>query len=307
MRGQLVDREFRVLDVLAQPRHHVLHELLVAVRDDDILDRQFDHLVAGRLRGELLEELAPLGQQVVDAGQQQFDAERLGDVAVGAELHGLHPVVGRVAGREHHDRDVAHREVVAHLVDQFDAVHAGPHQVGDDDVGHLAADLFEGLDTVVGLDDVIGVYQTVVHEDAQFAVILDQEDFLRVLRRRDVHAALAVGGREVADHIVVAAFALPRPGAREVDLLHAEVGVAEFEFHGEGGAFARTAVDRDFAVVQGHDVAAERKADTRPLHVAVHGARSLRETLENHPLLVLRDADARVADGERHALLLFAQ
>ena len=135
--------------------------------------------------------------------------------------------------------------------------------------------------------------------------VLHEQNLLGILRRLHVVAALAVGGREVADHVVVAAVA--RPGSREVDLLHAEMGVAEAELHGEGGALARTALDRDFAVVQGHDVAAQRKPDARPLHVAVHGARSLREAFEDHPLLVFRDADARVADREKHALLLFAQ
>ena len=82
----------------------------------------------------------------LDARQQLLEAERLGDVVVGAEMQALDPVGRRVASREEDDR--RRHAVTAEPLDDLDPVDAGHGDVEDDEVGAGRHDLGERLATV---------------------------------------------------------------------------------------------------------------------------------------------------------------
>ena len=80
----------------------------------------------------------PAPQQRAHARHQLADAERLGQVVVGAAVEAEHLVGLLAAGREHQDRRVGVRRVAPDGAAQREAVEPGQHQVEDDQV-ELAA------------------------------------------------------------------------------------------------------------------------------------------------------------------------
>ena len=89
-----------------------------------------------------------------DARQEFLHAERLGDVIVGARIQRLNLSPLLTAHREHDDGNLRLRPQMAA---QFQAVHVGHGQVGDD---HIRRPVFHDLErrfAVVGNADVVSV------------------------------------------------------------------------------------------------------------------------------------------------------
>ena len=70
------------------------------------------------------------------------------------------------------------------------------------------------------------------------------------------------------------------------------------QVEGESAAFSRHALQDDLAAQQTRQLAADRQPQSGAAVFAAGGAVGLLECLENHPLLVLRNADAGIADGK---------
>jgi hypothetical protein len=68
----------------------------------------------------------------LDGDQQHIAAERLGDVVVRAELHRLDCGFDRAVGS--HEDDGKLLIALANFIDQFQAVHAGHLEIGDDGI-----------------------------------------------------------------------------------------------------------------------------------------------------------------------------
>ena len=113
--------------------------------------------------------------------QGQFPrAERLGHVVVRAGLE-ADQAVGLVAqGGQHHDRDrPAGAQPAAHL----QAVHAGQHQVEDDQVGRLLGDPAQRLVPVVHALDRMAVADEVPADDVgDGGIVVHDEDPSRWIR-----------------------------------------------------------------------------------------------------------------------------
>ena len=77
-------------------------------------------------------------------------------------------------------------------------------------------------------------------------------------------------------------------------------GVHERQVQREGAAFARGAVDPDLAAKEPGDLAADREAQAGTAELSAGAGVALLERLEDDAVLLLRDADAAVADAERH-------
>ena len=139
----------------------------------------------GAQAGDLLPE-PPLAQGVLEGGEKLLDAERLGDVMVGA---GLHRLDGRVDAAEGGDDD--HRRpglARAHLPQELVAAHARHHQVRDHDVDGPVSQLVEGLGAARGAQHVVArLAQLVVQELPHRVVVLDDEQ--RGTPRHDARAS----------------------------------------------------------------------------------------------------------------------
>ena len=93
-----------------------------------------------------------------------------------------------------------------------------------------------------------------------------------------------------------------RRGARRVG-----PRVAERQVEGERAALAVDAGEADFAAQQHGQLAADGEAEAGAAVLARGAGVGLLEGLEDEPLLLRRDADARVLDGEGDDLLGLAQ
>ena len=76
--------------------------------------------------------------------------EGLFEIGIRACLQSLQTVFVGGAGSNHDNRNVTDQFVGTHAATQFEAVHAGHHHVGDDEVGHQLPRLFEGFFAIGG-------------------------------------------------------------------------------------------------------------------------------------------------------------
>src|SRR5690606_13611557 len=121
------------------------------------------------------QRLALLG--LLQAQEHLFGLERLGDVVVGACLHGFDGQVV-TAVRAHHD----HRRVAAFGPqggEQIHAAHARHANIGDDEVGAEAVDEGHGLLTIFGRLDLVALStQEGAQDQAQILLVVDDQNAL---------------------------------------------------------------------------------------------------------------------------------
>ena len=154
-------------------------------------------------------------QQGGDAGQQLVDAERLGEVVVGAQVEGPHLVLLAPPGRHHDDPD---RGVGPDVAAQVEAVGAGQHQVEQDEVGLVVAHQVD--DVLAGAGDEHGEaadQQVGPDQVDDVAVVLDHaaRGWGRRSRRRRSARRRAASGR--LDRAGVTATVVPRVDRLEAD------------------------------------------------------------------------------------------
>ena len=137
---------------------HQLAGVLDEIRQQPELGRRQPDLVAAQPRPmvveidhevAMLEPARPLGrgrgrsaQGGLDPGQQLREAQRLGDVVVGAQLQAADLVGLGAAGRDHEDR---HPAELADPLDDLPAVEPGQRDVEDDEVGMLVVEPAQGV------------------------------------------------------------------------------------------------------------------------------------------------------------------
>ena len=116
--------------------------------EDALVAGQAGQGVAGRL-------LVGAPQRGADVREQHLGFERLGQVAVGAGVEPLDRVGRLAAGRQQHDGQVGGPGVLAQPPQRLEPVHAGHHDVEEDEVRRPALPAFERVDAVHRLDDVV--------------------------------------------------------------------------------------------------------------------------------------------------------
>jgi hypothetical protein len=115
-------------------------------------------------------------QQRADAGDELADAERLGQVIVGAALQAVHLVGFLAPGGEHQDRHISELRFAADRAGHRDAVEPRQHDVEDHQIERLAARQPEPLRSVRRRDRVEALEAEMEnHEVADVLVVLDDE------------------------------------------------------------------------------------------------------------------------------------
>ena len=111
---------------------------------------QVDFHISESEYGYLLGSCGDLpAQDGADTGEQLADAERLGQIVIGARIEGL-DLVGLVDPRREHDhRD---RRPAAQIADEIDAVAVGQAEVENDDVGLAGSGFDESVLERLGLE-----------------------------------------------------------------------------------------------------------------------------------------------------------
>lgn len=120
-------------------------------------------------------QFLPRFQEVTDAGQEQFSAERLSHIGVGTRVESLHLLLLRTACGEQDDGDVAGDIVVLYLPAELQSVHDGHHNVGDDDVGNALMGQPQSALTVGGLHDIVFVGEDRAQILSHILVVVDDE------------------------------------------------------------------------------------------------------------------------------------
>ena len=114
-------------------------------------------------------------QQRLHAGDELADAERLGDVVVGAELEAADDLLLLALGGEHDDRQL--ELPLADLPADFVAVELRQHDVEQQQVGRFAERRGESGVAVRGRADVVALRAKIVGQPAeQGGVVFDDED-----------------------------------------------------------------------------------------------------------------------------------
>jgi hypothetical protein len=114
------------------------------------------------------------------AGKQRQFVDRLGEEIVGAGLEAAHAVLGLGQGRHHDDGNVHGPRIRLQALADLEAVHAGHHDVQQDDVGRIGGDRVKRSRAAVGRHDVevlgrkLGFQQPDVRRD-----IVDNQDARR--------------------------------------------------------------------------------------------------------------------------------
>ncbi|GAB3874278.1 hypothetical protein GCM10029964_015980 [Kibdelosporangium lantanae] len=113
-------------------------------------------------------------QQRTDPRHQLTRAERLGDVVVRAQVQSQQEIVLRGPGGEHQHRQVGLApQDPAHV----QAVHTGQHDVEDQQVGAVPADLVERVPAVVhDHHGVLLAFQVAPDQLGLFGVVLGEDD-----------------------------------------------------------------------------------------------------------------------------------
>ena len=106
-----------------------------------------------------------------------LDSERFGYEGVRAAVVACGPVALVAFGRQHDQRNVAGQGVLPDERAHFETVHAGHHQVRNDQVGVDAPDLLQPLLSVCGRVDLVGAAERGFHEAEHLLVVLHDHDF----------------------------------------------------------------------------------------------------------------------------------
>ena len=110
-----------------------------------------------------------------DAGQQFVEAERLGDVVVGAVVERLHLGGLVAAAGQHDDRDRGAGG--ADALDRLQAIDVGQAEIQHDQVGAAAAGVVDGGMAVAGLGHHVALRgQASAQEPADRRLVVDDED-----------------------------------------------------------------------------------------------------------------------------------
>ena len=179
-----------------------------------------DLLEAGAERGHLLGEAArgegPLRQQ-----QRLVEIEGLGQVVVGAVLHGGNRRLHRAVGG--HDHDLRVRPAGAHLLEQRQAVDAGHADIEEDQVERPALDLPEGRGAVLDRGDLVArAAEALLEDPAQAVLVVGDQDAASIhsqsvvvediAQRGGLFAPLALIGCARSSRLWIEASCTGRPG-----------------------------------------------------------------------------------------------
>jgi hypothetical protein len=154
-----------------------------AASDGNAVRGWIDEKVA-HLNGAVTDALRCASQMGADAGEEFLDVEGFGDVIIGAGVESFDLGVFLVANRENQDGNGG---LSADGAAEFNAGHAGHHQVGDDEVGLPVLEDAHGFLGVVHGAHIVALSR---ERGAQHArdlnfVVNDQDAFghVRLLRR----------------------------------------------------------------------------------------------------------------------------
>ena len=256
-----------------------------------------------------------------DTGLELGRVERFGDIVVGSGLHPLGQHLGAGPGGHQDDGDMLRGWVLLDRPAESVAVHAGHHDVAEDEVGVLG--LKESQAFLGGGHElqVVLVGEEHLHQLEDFGVIVDAEDQGVVDLGLVDAAALDVHLREVdelepaevGDDILDVRFVRvgqppPQPDGQvlrpAVEDLVVEMPLALAHLDNEPGAPAELAFRPDGPLVNEDDLAGQRQPDARALLGPGLGPVDLGEAVEDRFEHVVRDADPRVLDGHRHHVVL---
>jgi hypothetical protein len=112
-----------------------------------------------------------------DAGEEFEFVDGFGEEVIGAGLDAAFDVAELVEGGDHEDGDVAGFGGGFEAAADFEAGHAGHHDVEEDEVGVGLGDFFEGIDAVDGdVDGAVERFEIGLHEFDVLGIVIDDED-----------------------------------------------------------------------------------------------------------------------------------
>jgi hypothetical protein len=114
-------------------------------------------------------------EKLVNVSNHAFGLEGLGHIEIGARSIAFFDRFGRAARRQEQNGKIAELRMIAYGAASLMAVHKRHHNIQNDEIGFGPLDLLECVETVVGLDDLIGGAQSEPNNSPNvFLVVHDQ-------------------------------------------------------------------------------------------------------------------------------------
>ena len=114
-------------------------------------------------------------QEIVDADQQQFGREGLGDIGICTALKTLYLMMIEGTGRQEDDGDMGSGCSTLDALTEFQTVHHGHHHIGDNQVGYDFISQSKPLLPIGSLTDLVLVMQNGAQVGADICIIVDNQ------------------------------------------------------------------------------------------------------------------------------------
>ena len=173
--AEVLNGEVRIVHLLLHDLYGFPDEFLVDGADRDFGGRYVHHL-------ELAVILLRPSQLLLDAQQEYFEVERLGDVIIRPFLQPVEHMFLCGSRRQQDNGDMRIADVVLDATTQLHAVHYGHHDIADDQVHRLLLQHLQGLLAVTRLQHPVLVLQAADQKLPEILVVLhDKEAVVRLL------------------------------------------------------------------------------------------------------------------------------
>lgn len=174
----------------------------------------------------------------------------------------------------------------AYLPAQVESVHAGHHQIGQDQVRHILCGLFQPLLPVAGIEQPVTVFEQPSDVERNILIVLHEQDGGGVRTRRPALGRSRIGGRDGWGKILL--------GFTRDPLLPLRSPVLQGQRNEEDRTFADRTFDRNLSAHRLHHLFGQRQPDSCP-HVHT-GIVPLVERLENMGQILFVDTLPRIGD-----------
>ena len=174
----------------------------------------------------------------------------------------------------------------AYLPAQVESVHAGHHQIGQDQVRHILCGLFQPLLPVAGIEQPVTVFEQPSDVERNILIVLHEQDGGGVRTRRPALGRSRIGGRDGRNRLLIGFAGNP--------FLPLRSPVLQGQRNEEDRTFADRTFDRNLSAHRLHHLFGQRQPDACP-HVHT-GIVPLVERLENMGQVLFVDTLPRIGD-----------
>ena len=168
---------------------------------DHLMAPRMDHEVANGDRGRVrLRTVRVPAQDRLDAGQKHARTERLGHVVGRAQLQTGDDICLAALRGQHDDGDVLRRRIALEHPADLQTIHAGQHEVEDENVRQLRASGTEGVLSGSHREDFVAFFGQVVLDELEDVLFVVYDQHVGTWHRRVCSSLDSSCASTIRDH-----------------------------------------------------------------------------------------------------------